>query len=72
MTTWYIIFKNLTGSYLGLIDAINEAEALKILNQQEVVNDVVRAENMYRIIPPAERQKMIASFKLSQTQQQYK
>lgn len=62
MKTWYIIYINFGGKYLALVDAINEAEALKILNQDAVVMDTGRIEDMHRILTLQEKEEMINSF----------
>lgn len=63
--TWYIIYKNFGGKYLALIDAINEAEALKILQQSAVIMDTERIEDMHTVLHTKTKELMIASFNAS-------
>lgn len=69
ITSWYIIYENFGGKYLGIVDAINAAEAEKILRQQVVVMGVPRIENMYKILTPAEKEQMQKSFEIAKTTQ---
>jgi len=67
ITSWYIIYENFGGKYLGIVDAINQAEAEKILGQQVVVMGEPRCENMHKILTPAEKETMQKSFEQTKT-----
>lgn len=62
ITSWYIIYWNFGGHHLAIVDAINEAEAHKILNQSVVVISIDRTENMHQVLPVADKKQMIDSF----------
>ena len=69
ITSWYIIYNNLGGKFLAIIDAVNEAEALKILSQSVVVINTEREENMHTVLSTEAKQQMINSFNEAKNQQ---
>ncbi len=68
ITSWYIIYLNFGGSQLAIIDAINQAEAEKILNQSAVVMEITRCENMHQVLPIEQKQQMQNSFNQAKKQ----